>query len=228
MGSLGQTRRRRSLDRPGAQRLRATKSLPPGETTEKPVAKTKRSNAAGTQATRMPHSRSRRSFASNLRSHDADGANCSRRSTNDRDQATELCAAVRRRPIPARTRCRAGTRGELPRRAEAHAAKLGAAAWARARRGRRRDRRRRMAGRPADDRPLRRRDSVARHALDPRPGLLQPGNQPLHALLRRADLHRQVPPAARAAVLARRSICFSISARSFRISSRTPPRRSAP
>ena len=35
-------------------------------------------------------------------------------------------------------------------------------------------------------------------------GLLQPRNLPLHALLRRADFHRQVSPAARARVLARR------------------------
>ena len=68
--------------------------------------------------------------------------------------------------------------------------------------GRLGDRRRRMAGRPGRHGPLRRSADVAGHAQHPGPGVLQPGNQPLRAVHRRADLHRQVSHAARPAVLA--------------------------
>ncbi|REK08990.1 MAG: hypothetical protein DWQ37_19195 [Planctomycetota bacterium] len=62
-------------------------------------------------------------------------------------------------------------------------------------------RRRRMAGWARSDGTLRRGVDVAGHALDPRPGLLQRRDQPLHALHRRADLHRQVSHAPRSALL---------------------------
>ncbi len=64
------------------------------------------------------------------------------------------------------------------------------------------DRRRRMAGRAGRDGPLRRRADVAGHAQHPRPGVLQPRDQPLRAVHGRADFHGQVSHLARATVLA--------------------------
>ena len=92
--------------------------------------------------------------------------------------------------------------GRAARRAALHLAELGPAARPRPGHGRRGDRRRRVADRPAHQRALRRRAAVAGHALHRRPGLLQHGDQPLHALHRRADLHGQVPPAAGPRLLA--------------------------
>ena len=66
------------------------------------------------------------------------------------------------------------------------------------------DRRRRMAVRPRDHRPVRRRPDVDRHRRHRAAGLLQPRVRPLRPLLRRADLHRLHAHPARAEVLDRR------------------------
>ncbi len=70
--------------------------------------------------------------------------------------------------------------------------------------GRRSDRRRRVDHRSRGNSSLRRCADVAGDVEHSVPGRLQHGDQPLHALLRRADLHRQVPPATQPALLAGR------------------------
>ena len=85
----------------------------------------------------------------------------------------------------------------IDRCANVHQAQLVCPARPGADHGRVGDRWWRMAAGSESHRCLRRRPAVAGHSQHSRPGDLQHRDQPLHAVLRRTDLHREVPNDAR-------------------------------